>query len=289
MNVLISDDEPAYGEALVNMIHTECEHVKAVHFQNWEDALAEITDAKVFYDLVIIDGKGQLNSESSANDEKHAIRAHTDLLKLKAENKVLDYVINTGFHKEFQSYGAVEVEVFRKPEDQDNLIEFITKMDRVNDLMKMKQPYESSFEGAQFLKGAEGQIRLFEILKANDSGEFNYQKIREFVENLIHKLISEGTIPSDIISKGTVNIAGSIAYLSGSKVWAGKDKTLYEEDKSRRIIDQSIEQCLFFIWRCTSAVEHNASLGSSILYQSLTCALLVVLKSVNEDFNTRII
>lgn len=285
MKVLISDDDKEYGSSLSKLIVSD--GIDVTWVDNWEDAFSLINESKSFYDVVILDGKGKLNADSASNDQGHLIQAHTDLVLLKKDVKVLDYVINTGFSKEFEYYQRMGIQVFRKPQDQERLITYLKNFDEHNDLYKIKKTHIKAFDACGLLSGATGEEKLFRFIKNFERTKgFDFTASRNFLIMVLERLQSKGDIPKEkefVSSYEAINIGWSIRYIAGEKI-SDKGIAIYPYDKKRKIVPYPIKSSMIFIKDTTSAVLHNKEPYSDYTSNAVFYATLDILVWFNNYF-----
>jgi hypothetical protein len=97
---MIIDDDSRYVEPQKDLAYNEF-GLNLIHYKTWEEAQAELIDNFKAYDAIIVDGKGQLNKDSKAEDDSHLFAVISWLKQEKGRGQIVPIFINTGFQTSF--------------------------------------------------------------------------------------------------------------------------------------------------------------------------------------------
>ncbi len=117
INVLLVDDDPNYFDGQADIAHRL--GITLIPCLYWDEAYSLIETNPENYDVIVLDGKGQINANTETGDIEHVKKAVGDLRFLQGKGIAIPYVVNTGFVEE--SAVGHKVERFLKGTDEDKL------------------------------------------------------------------------------------------------------------------------------------------------------------------------
>lgn len=288
MKILISDDnkllfepfrEIAYGMG----IELHCA-------TNWEDAQVKL-ETEDFSGL-ILDGKGELEEGSGANDTKHVMRGLGWLNQKYATGFFMPTIVYSAYVGE--GNGSLEDIIDTKPEfilgvhSKEDPPELIFKKLKKYALLlpetRIKLEYSDIFKLFDDKRlPADMQPVILSILSSlseKNIDKTHFNKIRDIIESMLKMAnsIDKAFIPHDLLKPeqdGRPNLTACSIYLSGRETRITGSTPI---KASSRIMDDHVSRIFSSITDVSQILSHNYSRQySHYAYKSTTLGLLEVL------------
>ncbi len=119
INVLIVDDDRRY--VTIQAENAAHHGINLIHCPYWDEAHKLIDGDPHKYDVIVLDGKGQINAASESEDINHLKKALKELYILEGKGIAIPYVVNTGYSE--SSAIGYDVKVFHKGTGEQQLFE----------------------------------------------------------------------------------------------------------------------------------------------------------------------
>lgn len=273
--IILVDDNQKELEGLIDL--AEQKRIDVSYFQNWEEAKAELIDNFDAYHAIILDGKGQLNSDSPKEDDEHIHEALGWLREEKGKGNHIHYVLFTGYHQDFKSLSR-QITIYRKNQGKEKqMLEDILR--ETSNLAKVKFPdvfgvFQESFFSSSKTKQEYTKLATSIIKHEFEDKVILAVSIRRIQESIYKLLKDKKILPADCFqSNGGLNFKKAKYFLSGSQEYRGK---------SENIQGQSIENLSSMIYWVSSANLHYKKQDEEI-YKISKNTVLSMFYALNEQ------
>ncbi len=282
INVLAVDDNEEYYSYEAGA--AEKHGITLIHCHYWNTALEWIRESPFSYDVIILDGKGQIGPETDTADINHLKKAIQDLNVLKGQGIAIPFVVNTGFSDESAiGYG---IRVFTKGSQEDQLYRYVKELANDSPSFRMRSSYPDIillFEDTKMGKPAEAHfLELFQIMEPKRfSSPDPRNTIRKLLEAFCKEAARIGIIDDRLAPKsGKVNLTSCGIFINGHEVWyPNKENPTHQIQTSQGIFEDAITSSFHYILRNTQSGSHFNEGGqcSPHLAKALFHALAVLL------------
>ncbi len=282
--VMIIDDDTRYVEPQKDLAYNEF-GLELFHFKTWEEAQAELMDHFDCYDAIIVDGKGQLNKDSKAEDDLHLITVINWLKQEKGKGQIVPIFINTGFYEELSRYFPADDDilgVFKKGENQTlSLFSSIrTAIESKNDRkFELMYPDVFSIFNGHYLPVEKKKLLLQALVacQSKSCNQSDFNALRVLLETIYFKLKDIGVLEGYCFPLGRPNLLWCYRCLSGMTL-----KLPYLEDEIKAvepaIFPKHIQWLVSSIKEVSSVLSHDYNDShSSFALKSLSYAMMEVL------------
>lgn len=166
INALIVDDDLGYAQVL--MEDAKAYNINLMHALYWEDAKERISHGRGDYDVIVLDGKGQISATSKAEDLNHLKQAQIDLAELRGKGIAIPFLVLTGFVD--SNIVAHDVQVFRKGTQEKDMFAKIRELADQSPSYRLRTSYPDIiplFEASKMGKTAESYfLELFSQIES---------------------------------------------------------------------------------------------------------------------------
>lgn len=281
---MLIDDELEEMKGLIRFAGRKM-NVEITGYSTWEEAQAELDSNFDYYDALIIDGKGQIDSDSESEDDAHIQEAIGWLKEEAGKGRRIPYVMYTAFHANFKSLRR-QVEIFDKNEQgvQEKMLDHLISITENKPRIKFPDVYEVFELGYLSKEDRKDYDKLADrIIKMNitDKG-FICDAIRKIQESIYKKLIDYLRLPIKEYEKGDgkIDFLKLKTHLSG-RVTKQEDKQGFEPIHEN-IQGKNIENLSNMIYWVTSANLHRDEKEDDI-YKIGNNTLLSLFYALNEQ------
>jgi len=115
-HILLVDDQKSELQGLINL--AENKSIEIEYYPTWEEAKIELAKNFDKYHAIILDGKGQLDSDSATDDARHIHKALGWLREEKGKGNHIHYILYTGYHGDFDALQD-EVPIYSKSDNKE--------------------------------------------------------------------------------------------------------------------------------------------------------------------------
>jgi hypothetical protein len=223
IKALLVDDDPRYAESFIDKAFLR--DIEIVYKEDWESALTELKENFSDYAAVILDGKGKLSQDNRGDDPTHLSKALQDINLLRGEKNFIPYFINTAYVETLTEFHGTEKFFDKKKNQEDLLLNEITKAATINVIYRIKNKYSDVFAcfGEKYLP-VEASENLLGVLKQIENGTWStssFNSLRKIIEAIYKKLheIDDELIPHSFMNfdRGTVNFEYCARRLTSGK------------------------------------------------------------------------
>lgn len=281
---MLIDDELEEMKGLIRFAGRKM-NVEITGYSTWEEAQAELDSNFDYYDALIIDGKGQIDSDSESEDDAHIQEAIGWLKEEAGKGRRIPYVMYTAFHANFKSLRR-QVEIFDKNEQgvQERLLNHLIEQTRNKPRIKFPDVYEVFELGFLSKEDRKDYIKLAEkvlYMNLNDKS-FICDVIRKIQENMYKKLIDFLGFEKKEYEKsdGKIDFLKLKTHLSGRLTKEERNAKI--EINRENIQGKNIENLSNMIYWVTSANLHRDEKEESI-YKVGNNTLLSLFYALNEQ------
>lgn len=223
MKVLWLEDEIDKIEAFLDRLHMD--EITVIHTDTANNFIAELNKNLDYYDAVILDVMGIVNSLEEKPTSKAFSVAHKAVLSLKHKKNIPFFVLSAQLTKD-ENQGLKEyigeTLIYIKSKDEERLIEDIkrTVVEQPDFILRNKYAdILSVFNDNQL--GSNHYNRIFNLIKWAESSqdidcsEDLLPRIRKIIEAIFQALAKQGLVPSEITdNQGWIN--GSCRFISNT-------------------------------------------------------------------------
>lgn len=217
INVLIVDDDRRYVtiQAEIAAHHG----INLIHSRYWDEAHKWIAAAPHQYDVIVLDGKGQINASSETEDINHLKKALKELNILEGKGIVIPYVINTGYSE--ASAIGYDVKVFHKGTGEGDLYAHIQSLATGSRAYRLRRSFPLLAQVVEngLLGGHSNELILHIYGFVEEEKPFSYialNPMRHLLEAFCQALATNGLLPEDMAGEGKRrNLTACDYYLRG--------------------------------------------------------------------------
>lgn len=232
INVLYSDDvkpnDTFFDQAILAEFNVDW-------VETWEEAYYKLLAEKGRYEAVILDAKGQLNTNSAAEDPRHLKQALSDIKDLIRNGHDLCSIIYSG-NPDIANIFETENEPYvPKSKGARALFDELEKLVKSKDsyILKQRHPvpfkvFEKDFLNKKYEKTLIKLINGIDaVTEVSKMEETLYNPCRTLLEGVFHSLIDCGAVPEKFRPNGIVNN-------NAARLLLTKESAYVPPDDSRR-------------------------------------------------------
>ena len=259
INVLIVDDDRRY--VTIQAENAAHHGINLIHCPYWDEAHKLIDGDPHKYDVIVLDGKGQINAASESEDINHLKKALKELYILEGKGIAIPYVVNTGYSE--SSAIGYDVKVFHKGTGEQQLFAYIQTLAKGSHAYRMRTKFPRIARAMEdgLLGGQSMALFLHTYGYIEEKRTFTYvalNPMRHLLEAFCMALAKIGMLPEDMAGDGKRrNLSACDYYLNGRE---GRLKTatnqslVFKADPNP--FPQRIATCFSFILANTNDGSH---------------------------------
>jgi len=281
IKALLVDDDSRYAESFVDK--AALRGIDIVYIEDWETAFIELKENFSDYVAVILDGRGKLSPDKPGDDPKHLIQALQDINRLKGENKVVEYYINTAYFDKLIEYFGNEPIFDKKKNQEDLILDNVAIAAENKNIYRIKNKYSDVFEcfGQNYLdKNYEllliNIITIFENDELINAENLLFNPCRILLERIFEKIteVDNTVLPYALINfeDQRVSLSNCSKYLNGLPV-----RIQDQEYRRRKFLKEHISQQIQTIIGICHPASHDIQKYTQYTFKSVLWAIFDVL------------
>lgn len=283
INVLAVDDDAQY--IAIQAEKAAYFGINLIHCPYWDQAYAMILAWPSDYDVIVLDGKGQINAQSESADINHLKKALKELNILEGKGIAIPYVVNTGYSDEAAI--GFEVKVFLKGTGENQLYDHIQVLASNSLAYRMRSKFSDVVPAfAPELLGpaaAELFLHVFGCVEVGNSVDDTlHNAMRQLLEAFCKAAGKIGILdPRMAGQSGRISLTACDHYIRGERAYHPfKDHPTHIFHADPNPFPKRIASCFTFVLAHTNRGSHfmeSEDFASSYLTKALFFAVAEIL------------